>query len=89
MKKSKNKTLAKVKKTHKCIINFLTTTNKNYVKMKQAIKKIWAGAAIAATLTACNVTRVMTNESQYFQRGDTAVTIQTKTIETYSAERKN
>ena len=57
--------------------------------MKQAIKKIWAGATIAATLAACNVTRVMTNESQYFQRGDTAVTIQTKTIETYSAERKN
>ena len=87
--KTKNKTLAKVKKTHKCIINFLVSTNKNYVKMKQAIKKIWVGAAVAATLTACNVTRVITNESQYYQRGDTAVTIQTKTIETYSAERKN
>ena len=56
--------------------------------MKQTIKKIWVGAAVAATLTACNVTRVVTNESQYYQRGDTAVTIQTKTIETYSAERK-
>lgn len=87
--KTKNKTLAKVKKTHKCILNFLTTTNKNYIKMKQTIKKIWVGTAVAATLTACNVTRVITNESQYYQRGDTAVTIQTKTIETYSAERKN
>lgn len=57
--------------------------------MKQTIKKIWIVANVAVTITACNVTRVMTNESHYFQRGDTAVTIQTKTIETYSAERKN
>ena len=37
---------------------------------------------------ACNVTRTITNESQYFQRGDTSVMIQTKTIETYDATRK-
>lgn len=39
-------------------------------------------------LTSCNVTRVLTNESQYFQRGDTSVVIQTKTIETYDASKK-
>lgn len=39
-------------------------------------------------LTSCNVTRVVSNESQYFQRGDTAVMIQTKTIETYDASKK-
>lgn len=39
-------------------------------------------------LTACNVTRTITNESQYFQRGDTSVVIQTKTIETYDAHKK-
>ena len=39
-------------------------------------------------LTSCNVTRVISNESQYFQRGDTSVVIQTKTIETYDATKK-
>ncbi len=47
-------------------------------------------AAITALLTAlgmtsCNVTRVITNRSEYFQKGDTSVVIQTKTIETYDA----
>lgn len=50
---------------------------------------ILAGLTIAAALcTGCNVTRTITNESQYFQRGDTSVLIQTKTIETYDASRK-
>ena len=46
--------------------------------------------AIAAglSLTSCNVTRVITNESQYFQRGDTSVMIQTKTTETYDATKR-
>lgn len=38
--------------------------------------------------SSCNVTRTITNESQYFQRGDTAVLIQTKTVETYDATKK-
>ena len=42
----------------------------------------------AALCQSCNVTRTITNESQYFQRGDTSVMIQTKTIETYDASRK-
>lgn len=44
------------------------------------------GAALG--LTSCNVTRTITNESQYFQRGDTAVMIQTKTVETYDAKKR-
>ena len=39
-------------------------------------------------LTSCNVTRTITNESQYVQRGDTSVVIQTKTVETYDASKK-
>ena len=35
-----------------------------------------------------NVTRVISNQSEYFQKGDTSVVIQTKTTETYDA-RKN
>ena len=40
-------------------------------------------AAIALGLTSCNVTRTITTQSQYYQRGDTACTIVTKTIEQY------
>lgn len=39
-------------------------------------------------MASCNVTRIITNESQYLQRGDTSVVIQTKTIETYDASKK-
>ena len=39
-------------------------------------------------LQSCNVTRTITNQSEYYQRGDTSVVIQTKTIETYDASRK-
>lgn len=51
---------------------------------------IAALSALAAGLglTSCNVTRTITNESQYYQRGDTSVMIQTKTIETYDATKK-
>lgn len=38
-------------------------------------------------LTSCNVTRVVTNQSEFFQKGDTSVVIQTKTTETYDASR--
>ena len=43
---------------------------------------------VALALSSCNVTRVITNESQYLQRGDTNIVIQTKTIETYDASKK-
>ena len=44
------------------------------------------GAMMA--MTSCNVTRVVTTESQYWQKGDTSVVIQTRTIESYDASRK-
>ena len=44
------------------------------------------GAAFG--LTSCNVTRTITTKSEYSQRGDTTVVIQTKTIETYDASKK-
>ena len=44
--------------------------------------------AIAFGLSSCNVTRTITTQSQYWQRGDTSVVIQTKTIETYDTSRK-
>ena len=61
----------------------------------QKIARVAVAGAIVAAFTiaaalcqSCNVTRTITNESQYFQRGDTSVLIQTKTIETYDASRK-
>jgi hypothetical protein len=58
--------------------------------MKRFITICLLLAAISASLalTSCNVTRTITNESQYYQRGDTSVIIQTKTIETYDASKK-
>lgn len=46
------------------------------------------GLSLGMCLTSCNVTRTITNQSEYFQRGDTAVVIQTKTVETYDASKK-
>lgn len=39
-------------------------------------------------LTGCNVTRTITNQSEYYQKGDTSVVIQTRTVETYDASKK-
>ena len=44
------------------------------------------GAAFG--LSSCNVTRTITTKSEYWQKADTSVIIQTKTIETYDASRK-
>lgn len=63
---------------------------------KQQIIKIVISVLIA-TLTAlgaafglssCNVTRTVTTKSEYWQKADTSVVIQTKTIETYDASKK-
>ena len=45
-------------------------------------------AIVAACMVSCNVTRVVTTESQYWQKGDTSVIIQTRTIESYDASKK-
>ena len=43
---------------------------------------------VAGVATACNVTRTVTSRSEAWQRGDTSVVIQTKTIESYDGTRK-
>lgn len=60
------------------------------------ILKVIVSVAIAALttlaaslgLTSCNVTRKMTTESSFYQRGDTTVNIVTRTTETYDANKK-
>ena len=44
--------------------------------------------AIALGLSSCNVTRTITTRSEAWQKGDTSVVIQTKTVETYDASKK-
>lgn len=63
---------------------------------KTAIIKVIISVLIAALtalgaalgLTSCNVTRTVTTKSEYWQKGDTAVTIQTRTVEQYDASKK-
>ena len=43
---------------------------------------------VAIALSSCNVTRTITTKSEYWQKADTNVVIQTKTIETYDASKK-
>ncbi len=39
-------------------------------------------------LSSCNVTRTVTTRSEAWQKGDTSVVIQTKTVESYDGSRK-
>ena len=39
-------------------------------------------------LQSCNVTRTVTTKSEYWQKGDTSVIIQSKTIESYDASKR-
>ena len=65
------------------------------IMSKQQIIKIIISVLIAALtalgaafgLSSCNVVRTITNRSEFYQRGDTSVTIQTKTIESYDAKK--
>ena len=65
----------------------LTETQKQ--RLIKAIKylalSIVTAIAMALGLTSCNVTRTITTESRSLTRGDTAVIIQSKTIESYNA----
>jgi len=56
--------------------------------MNKGILMALGTLGIAVAITSCNVTRTITNESRYIQRGDTSVVITTKTVETYDASRK-
>ena len=62
------------------------SNEKNATTMRKIL--IMATILTSITLVACNVTRTITNESQYYQRGDTSVVIQTKTVETYDASKR-
>lgn len=56
------------------------------------LKVIWACMAMLLTVAvitqSCNVTRKVTTESSYYQKGDTTTTIIVKTVESYDATKK-
>lgn len=56
--------------------------------MKKILLSIIVVATFVAMMVSCNVTRVVTTESKSVQRGDTAVLIQSKTIESYDATKR-
>ena len=72
-----------------------TILNPNKMTKKE-ILKIFISTLIAALtalaaglgLTSCNVTRTVTTRSETWQRGDTSVIIQSRTIESYDGSRK-
>ena len=45
-------------------------------------------AVVVLCATSCNLTRTITTKSEYWQKADTSVVIQTKTIESYDGTRK-
>jgi len=54
------------------------------------MRKILVMAVIMTSivLASCNVTRTITTKSEYWQKADTSVIIQTKTIESYDGTKK-
>ena len=67
----------------------LTDTQKQRLikEIKYLALAVATSIAMALGLTSCNVTRTITTESKSLTRGDTAVIIQTKTIESYNAKK--
>jgi len=53
-----------------------------------AVTALLTCVAIALGLQSCNVTRTVTTRSEAWQKGDTSVVIQTKTVESYDASKK-
>ena len=64
-------------------------TKKEILKLVVSLL-IAALTALAAGLglSSCNVTRTVTTRSEAWQKGDTSVVIQTKTVESYDGSRK-
>ena len=59
-----------------------------YKMVATAVTALLTCVAIALGLQSCNVTRTVTTRSEAWQKGDTSVIIQTKTVETYDASKK-
>ena len=64
-------------------------TRKQLIKIIVTVALAALSALAAALgLQSCTAVRTITNRSEYYQRGDPSVMIQTKTVESYDASRK-
>ena len=71
-------------------ITIMSDKTKRIIKVTASVIIAALTALLAGLgLNSCNVTRVVTNESSYFQRGDTSVVIHTKITESYDATKKS
>ena len=68
-----------------------TTATMNKLKILKIIVSVLIAAltalGAAIGLNSCNVVRTITNKSEFYQRGDTSVMIQTKVTESYDAKK--
>ena len=64
------------------------TKQQIYKMVATAVTALLTCVAIALGLQSCNVTRTVTTRSEAWQKGDTSVVIQTKTVESYDGSRK-
>ena len=55
--------------------------------IKYLVVSVATAVAMALGLTSCTVTRTITTESRSVTKGDTAIIIQSKTIESYNAKK--
>lgn len=70
-------------------IKYMENEAKGLIKAYALIAAIiFAIIASAFLLSSCNVTRTITTESHYWQKGDTTCSIVTKTTEMYDASKK-
>ena len=64
-------------------------TKKEILKLVVSVLiAVLTALAAGLGLSSCNVTRTVTTRSEAWQRGDTSVVIQTKTVESYDGSRK-
>ena len=64
------------------------TKEQIYKIVATAVTAVLTCLAIAFGLSSCNVTRTVTTKSEYWQKGDTSMVIQTRTVESYDASKK-
>lgn len=62
-------------------------TRRRYTPTKPLFAAFLVLPMVAVIIASCNVTRTVTTKSEYQQRGDTTIVIQTKTTETYDASK--
>ena len=64
-------------------------TKKEILKLVVSVMiAVLTALAASLGLSSCNVTRTVTTRSEAWQKGDTSVVIQTKTVESYDGSRK-